>query len=163
MRNSRSFLPAALVLACALSAGCNLVSDIKNAISSSPTSPSSSTPTVSMDVFSGTWSSASASTPATGCGDVTYTVSPVSSTTANVTFAATCGGSIAVNGAGSGTLSGSALVWNANGVVNQGGITCPFSFTNGQATQDSSGAGLVVTYAGTVCGIPASGTEAVKK
>jgi len=32
----------------------------------------------------------------------------------------------------------------------------------GKATQDSSGQ-VVVTYAGTVCGIPVSGTETVKK
>ena len=159
MRNSQSFLPAAIVLACALSAGCNLVSDIKNAISGSPTSPS----TVSMDVFAGTWTSVTASTPAAGCGDVKYTVTPVTATTASVTFGATCGGNVDVTGTGTGTLSGSTLGWNASGTVTQGGVNCPFAFTNGTAAQDSTGSNIVVTYSGTVCGISVSGTETVKK
>ena len=161
MRNSQSFLPAAIVLACALSSGCSLVSDIKNAISSSPTSPS--TPTVSMDVFAGTWTSVTASTPSGGCGDVKYTVTPVTATTASVTFAATCGGTIDLDGTGTGTLSGSTLGWNASGTVTQGGLNCPFAFTNGTAAQDSTGKGIVVTYSGTVCGVSVSGTENVKK
>ena len=82
---------------------------------------------------------------------------------ANVNFAATCGGAIGVNGSGTGTLSGSTLDWNANGLVSQGGVNCPFTFSNGKATQDSGGTNVVVTYSGTVCGIPVSGTETVKR
>jgi len=33
---------------------------------------------------------------------------------------------------------------------------------NGKATQDATG-NIVVNYSGTVCGIPVSGTETVKK
>jgi hypothetical protein len=159
----RKFLlcAAVLALACATSA-CDLFSS-KTESSSTPTSPTPTTPSVSMDAFAGTWSSATASTPATGCGNVKYTVTPVSSTSANVTFAGTCGGSIAVNGSGSGNLSGSSLTWTANGLVSQGGVNCPFSFPNGTATPDASGANIVVTYAGTVCGIPVSGSETVRK
>jgi hypothetical protein len=116
-----------------------------------------------MDVFAGTWSSATASTPATGCGNVKYTVTPVSTSAANVNFEATCGGNIVVNGGGTGTLSGSTLNWTANGLVSQCGVNCPFTFTNGKATQDAAGTNVVVTYSGTVCGIPVSGTETVKK
>lgn len=160
MRKTPIFFPAAIVIACALSAGCNLLSNDKDS-GSSPTSPSS--PSVSMDVFAGTWSSATASTPATGCGNVKYTVTPVSASTANVNFDATCGGNIGVNGGGTGTLSGSTLNWTANGLVSQGGVNCPFTFTNGKATQDAASTNVVVTYSGTVCGIPVSGTETVKK
>ena len=159
MRKSQIFLPAAIAIACALVAGCNLLSNDQHS-DSSPTYTSSS---VSMDVFAGTWSSTTASTPATGCGNVKYTVTPVSTSAANVNFAATCGGSIDVTGSGAGTLSGSALAWSANGLVSQGGVKCPFAFTNGKATQDSAGTNLVVTYSGTVCGIPVSGTETVTK
>ena len=38
----------------------------------------------------------------------------------------------------------------------------PFSFPNGTATQDPGG-GIKVVYAGTVCGIPVSGSEVVEK
>jgi hypothetical protein len=160
MHKSRILLPSAIALTCALSAGCNLLSDNKNS-DSSPTAPSA--PSVSMDVFAGTWSSTTASTPATGCGNVKYTVTPVSTSSANVSFSGTCGGSIGVNGSGTGTLSGSTLNWNANGLVSQGGVNCPFTFTNGKASQDSASSNVIVNYSGTVCGIPVSGTETVKK
>jgi hypothetical protein len=78
-------------------------------------------------------------------------------------FAGTCGGNIAVNGSGTGSLSGNSLAWAASGLVAQGGVNCPVSFTNGKATPDSTGATIAVTYSGTVCGIPVSGTETVKK
>ena len=155
-----SIFPAAVALACALTAGCNLLSSSKSDSSDSPTGPSA--PTVSMDAFAGTWSSATASTPATGCGNVKYTVTPLSTSTANVTFAGTCGGSIDVSGTGTGTISGSTLGWSANGLVSQGGVNCPFTFSNGTAVQDASG-NIIVNYSGTVCGIPVSGTETVKK
>lgn len=147
----------ALGLACTLAAGCDFLN--KDKTSTSPTSP---TATVKLDTFAGTWGSATASTPATGCGNVTYTVTPLNATSANVVFAGTCGGNIGVNGSGTGKLNGSSLDWNANGLVSQGGVNCPFTFTNGKAVEDGSG-GIQVTYSGTVCGIPVSGTETVKK
>ena len=144
-----------LVLAAA-AAGCDLFKK-----DSEPTTPTSPTPTVSMNVFAGTWASATASTPATGCGTVKYTVTPVNTTTANVTFQATCATNIQVTGSGTGQLNGSSLDWSAQGLVGQGGVNCPFSFTNGKAVEDPGG--VKVTYSGTVCGIPVSGTEVVKK
>ena len=48
------------------------------------------------------------------------------------------------------------------GLVGQGGVNCPFTFTNSKATLGSDGQ-IAVNYAGTVCGIPVSGTETVKK
>jgi hypothetical protein len=152
-------LAAILALASVLCAGCDQLFKNKKDDSSSPTSPS---PSVSMDAFAGTWSSVTTSTPASGCGNLKYTVIPLSSTSANVTFAATCGGSINVTGSGAGTLSGSTLNWNATGLVSQGGINCPFALNNGKATQDATG-NVVVNYSGTVCGIPVSGNETVKK
>jgi len=159
MRVSLSRL-APVALTALLTAGCGLLSS-NNDKGSNPT-PTSPTPTIGMDAFAGVWTSATASTPPTGCGNVKYTVTPVSASAANVTFAATCGGGINVNGTGTGTLSGSALNWTAQGLVSQGGVNCPFTFTNGKATSDSA-AQIVVTYSGTVCGIPVSGTETVKK
>jgi hypothetical protein len=149
---------AACVLACALTAGCNLLSQNPTA-TPSPTSPS---PTTTIDAFAGTWSSVTPSTPPTGCGSAKYTVTPTSATSANVVFAATCAGNINLTGSGTGTLSGSTMNWGATGLVGQGGVNCPFTFTNSKATMDASGA-VVVNYTGTVCGIPVSGTETVKK
>ena len=54
------------------------------------------------------------------------------------------------------------LGWNAQGTVTQGSLTCPFTFTNGKATQEATG-GVRIVYSGTVCGIPVSGDEVLKK
>ena len=64
---------------------------------------------------------------------------------------------------GSGTLSGSAINWSASGLVSQGGVNCPFTFSNSKATIDDVNKQVVVTYSGSVCGIPVSGTENVAK
>ena len=148
----------AFALACTISAGCDLLS--KKDSSSTPTSPT--TPTTTLDKFAGTWTSITPSTPPTGCGNLKYTVTPTTTSSANVTFTATCAGNITVTGSGTGTLSGSAINWSATGLVGQGGVNCPFTFTNSKATLDATGQ-VVVAYGGTVCGIPVSGTETVKK
>lgn len=155
MQHLRVF--GALALACTVTAGCDLFRK-DSSDSGTPTTPS---PSVSLNVFAGTWASATASTPPTGCGSVKYTVTPVNTTTANVAFTATCAGNIQVTGSGSGQVNGSALDWNAQGLVSQGGVNCPFAFANGKAVEDPGG--IKITYSGTVCGIPVSGTEIVKK
>jgi hypothetical protein len=149
---------AVFTLACTLATGCDLLTRKDSA--STPTSPS--TPKTTVEAFAGTWASITPSTPPTGCGDLKYIVTPTTSSSANVTFSATCAGNITVTGSGAGTLSGSAINWSASGLVGQGGVNCPFTFTNSTATMDASGQ-LLVNYTGTVCGIPVSGTETVKK
>jgi hypothetical protein len=149
----------ALFALCSVLAGCGMLDRLKDDDDGSPTAPGGTS--VSLDAFAGTWTSATASSPATGCGNVTYTVTPLSTTAANVTFAGTCAGSIGVTGTGSGKVNGSTLEWTAQGLVAQGGVNCPFTFANGKATEDA--AGIKVVYSGTVCGIPVSGTETVKK
>jgi hypothetical protein len=147
-----------LALACVAASGCDLFKKDTDG-TESPTSPSA--PAVSLNVFAGSWTSLTAATPATGCGTVNYTVTPLSATSATVTFSGTCAGNIQVTGTGSGQVNGSSLDWSATGLVGQGGVNCPFTFTNGKAVEDP--AGIKVTYSGTVCGIPVSGTEIVKK
>ena len=154
---------AVFVLACALTAGCDLLTKKDAATPTSPTSPTTpTTPAASIDAFAGTWTSLTASTPPTGCGNLKYTITPTSTTAANVTFTATCASNITVTGSGNGTLSGSVVTWTAGGLVGQGGVNCPFTFTNNKATLESNGQ-VVVNYTGTVCGIPVSGSETVKK
>lgn len=150
--------PLILAIACLAGSGCDLFKDDADK-ADSPTSPS--TPAVSLNVFAGSWTSLTAATPATGCGNVSYIVTPLSTSSATVTFSGTCAGNIQVSGTGSGQVNGASLDWSAQGLVGQGGVNCPFTFTNGKAVEDP--AGIKVTYAGTVCGIPVSGTEIVKK
>jgi hypothetical protein len=148
------FLPAILAGALALG-GCDLFTKDE-----SPTAPS---PTGSLTTFAGTWISASAAPlPSSGCGAVQYTLAPIDATKATINFSATCAGSIQINGSGSGALKGETLEWSAQGVVSQGGVNCPFTFTNGKLEEEGTDS-LKVTYSGTVCGIPVSGTEIVKR
>src|SRR5262249_32949429 len=128
----KSSFAAALLVACALAAGCDLLSK-KNT-----TTPTSPTPTTSIDAFAGTWQSATATPPPTGCGNVKYTVTPTGTTSANVSFTATCASNITVTGSGSGTLAGSVINWSASGLVSQGGVNCPFQFNNSKATIDET-------------------------
>jgi hypothetical protein len=158
----KSRIGAIALLACVLTTGCDLLNGKgkDDSKTTSPTSPTSSS--ASLEAFAGTWSSVTASAPVTGCGNLKYTVTPTTASSANVTFAATCAGNIAVTGSGSGTLSGSVITWSASGLVGQGGVNCPFTFTSNKATLDATGQ-IVVNYSGTVCGIPVSGSETVKR
>lgn len=155
------FKTLALVALCGTMAGCGLL-DRLNKDDEDEDTPTSPGATVSLDGFAGTWASSASSTPATGCGNVTYTVIPTGTNAANVTFAGTCASSISVSGTGTAKVSGSELQWSAQGLVAQGGVNCPVAFTNGKAVADGAGT-IKVTYSGTVCGIPVSGTETVKK
>jgi hypothetical protein len=60
--------------------------------------------------------------------------------------------------------SGDTLYWRAGGTVTlAGGRTCPFTFADGNSATPA-GSGLVkVTYNGTVCSMPVSGTQIVKR
>ena len=147
-------------MACVLTAGCDLIGG-KDKTEETPTSPTAPTATASLDAFAGTWSSVTPSTPPTGCGNLKYTITPTTTTSAAVTFTATCASNITVNGSGAGTLSGNVVSWSASGLVAQGGVNCPFTFTNSKATLESGQ--VLVNYTGTVCGIPVSGAETVKK
>ena len=157
MRNTFQVL-VACAAACLLTSGCDALDKLTG---KNPTSPST-TAAVSLGDFAGTWVTSASTSPATSCGGVTYTVTPVTSTSANVTFSGTCAGTIQVNGTGTGAVSGAALGWNAQGTVTQGTLSCPFTFTNGKATQEAAG-GVRIVYSGTVCGIPVSGNEVLKK
>ena len=154
---NHSRLVAGLAVVCALTAGCNLIDKLKG---KDPTAPSSTS--ASLGDFAGTWVTSSSSLPATSCGGVKYTVTPINETSANVTFGGTCAGNIEVTGTGTGTVSGTTLGWNAQGTVTQGSLSCPFNFTNGKAMPESTG-GIRIVYNGTVCGIPVTGDEVLKK
>ena len=155
---NQSRLVAALAIACLFTAACDAIDKLTG---KNPTSPSSSS-SAALGDFAGTWVTSSSSLPATSCGAVKYTVTPVTATTANVTFSATCAGNIDITGNGTGTVSGSTLGWNAQGTVTQGSLSCPFTFTNGKATQETTG-GVRIIYSGTVCGIPIAGDDVLKK
>lgn len=128
----------------------------------SPTSPSASASTSNSAVaaLSGTWASSSASTGSAAvsgvCSNTQYTVTPIGSDRATVSYGATCMG-IAIRGTGDGVASGNTVNWNTAGSAGP----CGFTLT-GTATPVNSTSARI-TYSGTVCGMPVSGSEVLTR
>src|SRR6185295_7199694 len=101
---------------------------------------SSSTPTGAFGVqaLQGSWASTAVSTAQNACTNYKWNVTSISGNSGSGTFSARCFGSLDVTGTGTGTLSGSTLVWTASGAATTlvGGATCPFSLS-GTATLES--------------------------
>lgn len=120
-----------------------------------PTAPSSTNSTDVVAAMSGTWRSVTG-IPAGPCNGITYTVTATGATTASVTYAATCSG-VSISGSGSGSANGDTLTWSTTGAAG----VCPFSLTGTATPTGTSTAN--VTYTGTVCGLPVTGTSAVSR
>jgi hypothetical protein len=84
-------------------------------------------------------------------------------TSALIVFAATCANA-RIRGRGVGQLSNGVLFWKAEGVLAlTSGRTCQFRFVEGNRAVPA-GEGLVkVIYSGTVCDVPVSGSQVVKR
>jgi hypothetical protein len=117
----------------------------------------------------GNWSSATITT-ATGtsaalspgsCGNLEWKITSMTSSSASGTFKATCGGGLALEGKAEGTLSGLTANLKADGTVTGSGTTCPFALT-GTAVPEALDT-IRVTYSGTTCMGPVSGSEVLKK
>jgi hypothetical protein len=118
-------------------------------------SPSSS----ALNAISGTWTATSAAgvAPTTSsCHVGTFTVTPTDATNATITYSVTCTG-IQISGTGTGTMNGTTLNWTTTGTNG----SCSFSLT-GTAVSPST-TELDVTYTGTVCGVPVSGSEVMNR
>jgi hypothetical protein len=115
-----------------------------------------------LDALAGTWTlgSPSDALPA-GCTELDYTVTKSNDGQSGaVVFNGVCAG-VEASGSGKGTVSGSTLNWTAEGTATRGGLTCPFTF--GEGTAKPEGSGVRVTFAGTLCGLPVSGTELLER
>jgi hypothetical protein len=115
-----------------------------------------------LDALAGTWAlaSSSATLPA-GCTALDYTVTRSGDGNSGlVAFNGVCAG-VEASGSGTGTVSGSTLNWTAEGTATRGGLSCPFTF--GEGTARPEGGGVRVTFAGTLCGLPVSGTELLQR
>ena len=82
--------------------------------------------------------------------------------TAKIMFAATCANA-RVRGFGAGLMNDGVLFWKAQGVIAlPSGQKCAFKFVEGNRAERVPD-GLKVHYNGTVCDVPVSGTQIVKK
>jgi hypothetical protein len=116
-----------------------------------------------LDAFVGSWSSSitpAIATPA-GCSAIDYQITPgADGQSARVQFSGTCAG-VSATGTGQGRLVGDTLAWTADGTAGMAGLSCPFSFRDSTAVLE--GNNVRVTYRGTVCGLPVSGSQVLSR
>lgn len=132
----------------------------------SPVSPSGSTAStpLTLTAVAGSWMlapSQTAAAAASGCSKFDFSVAPSDDRrSAVIRLTATCP-SYTLNGGGPALLSGSTLAWTAGGSATRGTANCAFDFTRSTATPE--GSGIRLTFSGTVCGLPASGSELLRR
>ena len=126
--------------------------------SKSPASPSDATPT-----YTGTWTSTSAGTPgAQTCTGMQWKVTSQTSTQITGEFSGSCAGGIQLAGNVVGTITdASSLPWAASGNATQDSTSCAFNLTGTGTLQGTTS--IAVNYSGTVCGVPISGSETIKR
>jgi hypothetical protein len=127
-------------------------------LSRTSTAPSSSSELLST-LSGGLWSSSGTIDP-NACGNFTWSVTELTSTSAKGTFGATCAGGIKLTGTAEGTLSGSILNWKASGTAKTAIGDCPFTL-NGTAVLE--GVAVRVNYTANTCVGTFSGSELLKK
>jgi hypothetical protein len=112
--------------------------------------------------MAGSWTSQGLSSGATGpCSSVHYSVTPAGSDTASINYAATCAG-LSISGTGTAVGTSTNLTWTSDGTaLLNGGVSCGFHLT-GVATPMSASTASI-TYSGTVCGVPVSGTDTLSR
>ena len=142
----------------ALAAGSSACFGLENMFSNL-TSPSNNS---SQRSYIGNWSSQALSgVPGpSNCGNLKWNITSQQGNQVAGNFEATCAGGVVLTGTASGTM-GDTIVWVASGNATQGSTTCPFSL-NGTGTFQGTST-IAISYSGTVCSIPVSGTETIKR
>ncbi len=114
-------------------------------------------PTTPISAFTGTWRSTSTSTGSGACTAINWSIAPATLTSATITYTATCAG-VPVSGTANGTLNGATLNWTTTGTAAN---ACPYAL-GGTAVPDAN-ADLRVAYSGTVCGVPVTGSDILRR
>ena len=127
--------------------------------SSTPVAPSALVATLA-----GSWSSASSgSTVAAGpCTGIQWQLTNQTANSASGTFSAVCFGNLTLTGSVMGNLEGSAVTWTASGTATSPTLTaaCPFSLNGTGALE---GDAIRVSYTGTTCLGPVSGSDLLRR
>ena len=109
----------------------------------------------------GTWASASSVVPsASTCSDFKWNATEQTATRAKGSFSATCGGDLKVAGTAQGVLSGSEIMWSAEGDATTAGIACRITLTG---TAEIGANSIRVPYSGDTCVGKVSGVEILNK
>jgi hypothetical protein len=121
------------------------------------TSATPTTPTTPISAFTGTWRSTSTSTGSGACTAIDWSITPATLTSATIAYTATCAG-VPVSGTANGTLNGATLNWTTTGTAAN---ACPYTLS-GTAVPDNT-TDLRVAYSGTVCSVPVSGSDVLRR
>jgi hypothetical protein len=137
---------------------------LDNLFNTSPTSASASSSSSSARSYLGTWIGPTLTTFPTAqtCGGLQWKITSQTANQISGDFTASCAGGISLAGTVvAGTTDSTTIPWAASGTATQGSTSCPFSLTGTGTFQGTSN--IVVTYAGTTCLGPISGSETIKR
>ena len=149
-------LRTALVLVLAVSSAACI--DMFKNIFTSPTEPSKSSEIRS---YLGTWAGPAITPVAQSCGSMLWKITSQTGGQASGEFSAACADGVSLAGTMTATHGETSIPWAATGTATKGEVTCPFSMTGTGTFQGTSN--IVVSYSGTSCIGPVSGSETIKR
>ncbi len=154
------WLRTALILA--LAAGSTACFGLEDLLGKSPTSPSDNS-NASVRSYIGMWSGPTVTSFPTvqSCGNLQWKITSQTGTQISGDFQASCAGGITLVGTVVATHSETVIPWASSGTATQGTTSCPFNLTGTGTFQGTSN--ILVTYAGTSCLGPVSGSETIKR
>jgi hypothetical protein len=138
--------------------GCYGLDNLFNKLPTGASDTSSSTRS-----YLGTWSGPSGAAPAAQtCNGVQWKIASQTGTQITGEFTATCAGGIALAGTVLATVADATTIpWAASGTATQGTTSCTFTLTGTGTFQGTSN--ILISYSGTACGLPVSGSETIKR
>ncbi len=111
--------------------------------------------------YIGTWNGSAVAPAAQSCSGLQWKITSQSGSQASGDFSANCADGVTLAGTMTATHGDTTIPWAATGTASKGGATCPFNLTGSGTFQGTSN--IVVTYSGTSCNGPVSGTETIKR
>jgi hypothetical protein len=157
IREDMGLLKTALIVGLAVSsAGCGL-DKIKDWV----TSPTSPTEPGAIRSYLGTWAGPTVTPAAQSCGGLQWKITSQAGSQASGDFAAACADGVNLAGTVTATHSDTTIPWAATGTATKEATTCPFSMTGTGTFQGTSN--IALSYSGTSCLGPLSGSETIKR
>lgn len=142
----------------ALAASSTACIDLFKNIFTSPTEPSK---TGDIRSYLGTWAGPTIAPAAQSCGSLLWKITSQTGGQASGDFSAACADGVTLTGTMTATHGETSIPWAATGTASKAGATCPFSMTGTGTFQGTSN--IVISYAGTSCNGPISGSETIKR
>jgi hypothetical protein len=148
-------LETALVIALAVAS--TACFDMFKEIFNSPSAPGDAV----VRSYVGTWLGPTVTPAAQSCSGLQWKITSQTGTQASGDFSATCADGVTLAGTVTATHSETTIPWAVTGMATKGPATCPFSLTGSGTFQGTSN--ILVTYGGTSCYGPVSGSATIKR